>query len=59
MMSSDKVLVYHHRHSDSNPIIPNGLAVTTASELDDILTTRLYPHAPIASILSAHMLTGP
>ncbi|GAB7322217.1 hypothetical protein MBLNU13_g03218t1 [Cladosporium sp. NU13] len=37
MSSSDKVLVYHHRHNSSDPIIPNGLAIITTSELDNIL----------------------
>jgi hypothetical protein len=38
--TNNKVLVYYHRHSDSNPIIPNGLAVITISELDGILLNR-------------------
>jgi hypothetical protein len=42
MTSTDRVLVYHHRHSDSNPIIPNGLAVITTSGLDDILQNRKF-----------------
>ena len=45
MSSSDKVLVYHHRHNASNPIIPNGLEVITTSELDTILQNRNVLHA--------------
>ncbi|KAM0709618.1 hypothetical protein Q7P35_003658 [Cladosporium inversicolor] len=40
MTSSGRVLVYHHRHNASDPIIPNGLAVIPTSELDDILQTH-------------------
>jgi hypothetical protein len=50
MTSTDRVLVYHHRHSDSNPIIPNGLAVITTSELDDILQNRKFPCDNCSSI---------
>lgn len=42
MTASDKVLVYHHRHNASNPIISNGLAVITTSELDNILQNRKF-----------------
>lgn len=42
MTSSDKVLVYHHRHNASNPIVANGLAVITTSELDFILQNRKF-----------------
>lgn len=43
MSTSDKVLVYHHRHNASDAVIPNGLAVIPTSELDDILQTRKSP----------------
>lgn len=54
MTSTDRVLVYHHRHSDSNPIIPNGLAVITTSELEEILQTRKSPCANCSSITYLH-----
>lgn len=40
-----KVLVYHYRHKDTKdtkPVIPDGLAVITTSELDEILHKRKY-----------------
>jgi hypothetical protein len=43
MTSTDKVLVYHHRHNASNAIIPNGLAVIGTSELEEILQARKFP----------------
>ena len=35
--TTTKVLVYHHRHNATNPIVPDGLAVMTTSELETIL----------------------
>lgn len=45
-MSTDKskVLVYHYRRDASNPVIADGLAVITQSELDAILQKRKYTH---------------
>lgn len=40
---SSKVLVYYHRHNATNPIVPDGLAVMTTSELDNIVANRKYP----------------
>lgn len=37
-----KVLVYHYRRDTSDPIIADGLAVITKSELDSILQNREY-----------------
>lgn len=37
MTSPGKVLVYHHRHNASNPIVPDGLAIMTTSQLEEIL----------------------
>jgi hypothetical protein len=54
MTSTDRVLVYHHRHNDSNPIIPNGLAVITTSELDSILQNRKSPCANCSDIVYLH-----
>jgi hypothetical protein len=56
MTSSDKVLVYHHRHNASNAIIPNGLAVLTTSELEDILQNRKCssPNSRIPSARASH-----
>ena len=57
MTSSGKVLVYHHRHNASDPIIPNGLAVIATSELDDILQTRKFPRSQSLPYFSVHILT--
>lgn len=35
--TTTKVLVYHHRHNATNPIVPDGLAVMATSELETIL----------------------
>jgi hypothetical protein len=40
---TSKVLVYQHRHNAANPIVNDGLAVMTTSELDNILETRKCP----------------
>lgn len=36
MSPNDRVLVYHYR-GEETPVVPNGLAVIIASELDEIL----------------------
>jgi hypothetical protein len=41
-----KVLVYQHRHNAANPIVADGLAVMTTSELDTILSNRKYLQNP-------------
>lgn len=49
MSSDSKVLVYHHRHDATNPIVPDGLAIFTKGEVEDILqkrNTSLSPPAP-------------
>jgi hypothetical protein len=40
---SSKVLVYQHRHNADNPIVADGLAVMTTSELDNIIENSKYP----------------
>lgn len=41
-MASDKQLVYHYRGTtaESSPVVSNGLAIISASELDTILKER-------------------
>lgn len=45
MAGDSKVLVYHHRHIATHPIIPDGLAIITASQLDSILQKRESPNS--------------
>jgi len=55
---SSKVLVYHHHHNATNPIVADGLAVMTTSELDDIVASRKYSQDksfPLAVELPANL----